>query len=311
MKLGKLHEVDIRKVWPHEQYDFSKWLAAEENIQELGNVLNLSLTDIKTERPVDRYRCDILCRDEITGKVVLIENQLEQTNHDHLGKILTYASGLDASVVVWVVAAARDEHASAIEWLNKHTDDSISFFLIEIHAYKIGDSEPAPQFKIIEQPNDFAKTMKRISRDKEMNESQGCRLEFWTQFNDILEQRGKPFNKRKATTDHWYSVAVGSSECQISIDLVNKEHKIRVGLWIADNKERFDYMKQHKTEIEAAMGMALSWERLDNKKSSLICTYIKGLDFKNQENYPELMNKSIDLVVKMRDVLKEYVLAGL
>ena len=151
MKLGKLHEVDIRKVWPHEQYDFSKWLAAEENIQELGNVLNLSLTDIETERPVDRYRCDILCRDEITGKVVLIENQLEQTNHDHLGKILTYASGLDASVVVWVVAAARDEHASAIEWLNKHTDDSISFFLIEIHAYKIGDSEPAPQFKIIEQ----------------------------------------------------------------------------------------------------------------------------------------------------------------
>ena len=290
MKLGKLHEVDIRKVWPHEQYDFSKWLAAEENIQELGNVLNLSLTDIETERPVDRYRCDILCRDEITGKVVLIENQLEQTNHDHLGKILTYASGLDASVVVWVVAAARDEHAS---------------------AYKIGDSEPAPQFKIIEQPNDFAKIVKRISQDKGMNESQGCRLEFWTQFNDILEQRGKPFNKRKATTDHWYSVAVGSSECQISIDLVNKEHKIRVGLWIADNKERFDYMKQHKTEIEAAMGMALSWERLDNKKSSLICTYIKGLDFKNQENYPELMNKSIDLVVKMRDVLKEYILAEL
>lgn len=265
MKLGKLHEVDIRKVWLHEQYDFSKWLAAEENIQELGNVLNLSLTDIETERLVGSYRCDILCRDEITGKVVLIENQLEQTNHDHLGKILTYASGLDASVVVWVVAAARDEHASAIEWLNKHTDDSISFFLIEIHAYKIGDSEPAPQFKIIEQPNDFAKIVKRISQDKGMNESQGCRLEFWTQFNDILEQRGKPFNKRKATTDHWYSVAVGSSECQISIDLVNKEHKIRVGLWIADSKERFDYMKQHKTEIEAAMGMALSWERLDNK----------------------------------------------
>ena len=101
MKLGKLHEVDIRKVWPHEQYDFSKWLAAEENIQELGNVLNLSLTDIETERLVGSYRCDILCRDEITGKVVRIENQLEQTNHDHLGKILTYASGLDASVVVW------------------------------------------------------------------------------------------------------------------------------------------------------------------------------------------------------------------
>lgn len=307
MKLGKLQEIDIREVWTHEQYDFSKWLSAEDNIQELGNVLNLSLTDIETEKFVGSYRCDILCRDEITGRVVLIENQLEQTNHDHLGKILTYASGLDASVVVWVVASARDEHASAIEWLNKHTDDSISFFLLEIHAYRIGNSEPAPQFKIIEQPNDFAKTVKRIAQDKSVNESQSRRLEFWTQFNDILEQRGKPFNKRKATTDHWYSVAVGSSECQISIDLVNKDHKIRVGLWISDNKERFDYMHQHKEEIEVAMGFPLFWQRLDNKKSSLICTYIKGLDFKAQDNYPELMNEAIDLVVKMRDVLKKYI----
>ena len=197
MKLGKLQEIDIRDVWPHEQYDFSKWLSSEENIQELGNVLNLSLTDVETEKYVGNYRCDILCKDEITGKVVLIENQLESTNHDHLGKILTYASGLDASVVVWIVASARDEHASAIEWLNKHTDDNISFFLIEIHAYKIGDSEPAPQFKIIEQPNDFSKTVKSIAKNKELNESQRCRLEFWTQFNDVLEQRGKPFNKRK------------------------------------------------------------------------------------------------------------------
>lgn len=311
MKLGKLQEIDIREVWTHEQYDFSKWLSAEDNMQELGNVLNLSLSDIETEKFVGSYRCDILCRDEITGRVVLIENQLEQTNHDHLGKILTYASGLDASVVVWVVASARDEHASAIEWLNKHTDDSISFFLLEIHAYRIGNSEPAPQFKIIEQPNDFAKTVKRIAQDKSVNESQSRRLEFWTQFNDILEQRGKPFNKRKATTDHWYSVAVGSSECQISIDLVNKDHKIRVGLWISDNKERFDYMHQHKEEIEVAMGFPLFWQRLDNKKSSLICTYIKGLDFKAQDNYPELMNEAIDLVVKMRDVLKKYIQAEL
>lgn len=311
MKLGKLQEIDIREVWTHEQYDFSKWLSAEDNMQELGNVLNLSLSDIETEKFVGSYRCDILCRDEITGRVVLIENQLEQTNHDHLGKILTYASGLDASVVVWVVASARDEHASAIEWLNKHTDDSISFFLLEIHAYRIGNSEPAPQFKIIEQPNDFAKTVKRIAQDKSVNESQSRRLEFWTQFNDILEQRGKPFNKRKATTDHWYSVAVGSSECQISIDLVNKDHKIRVGLWISDNKERFDYMRQHKEEIEVAMGFPLFWQRLDNKKSSLICTYIKGLDFKAQDNYPELMNEAIDLVVKMRDVLKKYIQAEL
>lgn len=307
MKLGKLQEVDIRTVWPHEQYDFSKWLAAEENIQELGNTLNLSLTDIETEKFVGNYRCDILCKDELSGKTVLIENQLESTNHDHLGKIITYASGLDASVVVWIVASARDEHASAVEWLNKHTDDDISFFLIEVHAYKIGNSDPAPQFKIIEQPNDFAKTVKSISKNSDMSEAQKHRLEFWTQFNEVLEQRRKPFNKRKASTDHWYSVAVGSSECSISIDLVNKEHKIRVSLWIADNKKLFDTLHEQKSEIESALGLPLSWQRLDKKKASVICTYIPGLDFKAQDNYPQLMNESIDLVVKFRKVFSQYI----
>mgnify|MGYP004729901435 FL=1 len=105
----------------------------------------------------------------------------------------------------------------------------------------------------------------RVAQNKGMNESQRYRLEFWTQFNDILEQRGKPFNKRKATTDHWYSIAVGSSECQISIDLVNKNHKIRVGLWISDNKDRFDYMLQQKKEIESAIGFPLLWQRLETR----------------------------------------------
>ena len=306
MKLGKLEEVDIRKVWPHEQYDFSKWLATEENIKELGDALNLSLTDVETETFVGNYRCDILCKDEITGKMVLIENQLEPTNHDHLGKIITYASGLDAAVVVWIVASARDEHASAIEWLNKHTDDEISFFLMEVHAYKIGDSDPAPQFKIIEQPNDFVKIVKAVSKNSDMNESQKNRLEFWTQFNEVVDSQGKPFNKRKATTDPWYNVAIGSSDASIFIDLVNKEHKIRVSLWINDNKDIFDALFQRKDEIETALGFGLEWNRLDNKKASYICTYIKGLDFKKQDNYPMLMEQIVDLVLKMRNVFPKF-----
>lgn len=306
MKLGKLQEIDIRTVWKHEQYDFSKWLATEENIQELGDTLNLSLTDVETEKFVGNYRCDIICKDELTGKMVLIENQLEPTNHDHLGKIITYASGLDAAVVVWIVSSARDEHASAIEWLNKHTDDEISFFLLEVHAYKIGDSAPAPQFKIIEQPNDFVKTVKAIAKNADLNESQKSRLEFWTQFNEVIDTKGKPFNKRKATTDHWYNVAIGSSEASIAIDLVNKEHKIRISLWINDNKDLFDSLYQRKDDIEAEIGIQLDWNRLDGKKASIICTYIKGLDFKKQDNYPYLMEQIIDLVLKMRNVFPQF-----
>ena len=220
MKIGKLKEIDIRKVWAHEQYDFSKWLASESNIQELGDVLNLSLTNVETEKFVGNYRCDILCQDELTGKTVLIENQLEATNHDHLGKIITYASGLDAAVVVWIVAEAREEHASAIEWLNKHTDEEVSFFLLEIHAYTIGDSMPAPQFHIVQQPNDFAKTAKNLSHKEGLSDTQANRLQFWTLFNDELDKRGKPFNKRKPTTDFWYHVALGSSQCHLSIEII-------------------------------------------------------------------------------------------
>ena len=307
MKLGKLKEIDIRKVWAHEQYNFSKWLASESNIQELGDVLNLSLTNVETEKFVGNYRCDILCQDELTGKTVLIENQLEPSNHDHLGKIITYASGLDAAVVVWIVAEARDEHASAIEWLNKHTDEDVSFFLLEIHAYTIGDSMPAPQFRIVQQPNDFAKTAKSMSQKGELNDTQTCRLEFWTKLNDVIDQKGKPFNKRKPSTDHWYSVAVGTSQCHISIELVNKDHKIRIGLWIPDNKELFDTFMEHKAEIEEVTGFALDWDRLEGKKASVISTDIPGLDFGKQDNYPELMEESIEKVMLFKKAFTPYI----
>ncbi len=304
-KLGKLTEVDIRKVWPHEQYDFSSWLAIDENIKGLGDVLNLSLTDIETEKFVGSYRCDILCKDEISGKIVLIENQLEATNHDHLGKIITYASGLDASVVVWIVADAKEEHASAIEWLNKHTTSDVDFFLIEIHAYKIGESDPAPMYKIIEQPNDFAKNVKALTKNEELNDSQKNRLLFWTQFNEAIDAKGKPFNKRKATTEHWYSIAIGSSLCHISIDLVNKEHFVRVGLWIGDNKGLFDKLFSDKNEIEKEIGESLEWDRLDGKKACSIYLRISGLDFNNQDNYPELMNKIIEVSSKFKETFSK------
>ena len=307
MELGKLKEIDIRKVWAHEQYDFSDWLAKEENIQYLGDTLNLSLSDVEKEKFVGSYRCDILCKDEITGKNVIIENQLESTNHDHLGKIITYASGLDAAVVIWIVGNAKEEHASAIEWLNKHTDEEISFFLIEVHAYTIEGSKPAPYFKIIQQPNDFAKQVKSISRNAEMNDSQSSRLEFWTLFNEILERRGKPFNKRKATVDHGYAVAVGSSRCHISIDLVNRDHIIRINMWIPDDKELFDSFFSNKEDIEKEVGHPLTWKKSEDKKAAYAYSVIEGLDFNHPDNYENLINKSIEEVLRFKKAFQPYI----
>ena len=158
--LWTLKEIPLRDVWQHEQYHFSNWLAKEESIKELWSTLNLSLIDVETEKFVWEYRCDILCKDEITEKTVLIENQLEPTNHDHLWKIITYASWLDAGVIVWIVERAREEHKTAIDWLNQHTDEWIAFFLVEIHVYTIWDSAAAPYFKIIAEPNEFVRMIK-------------------------------------------------------------------------------------------------------------------------------------------------------
>ena len=307
MAIGKLEEVDIRELWKHEQYDFSEWLSKKENIENLNDILGLTLVDISKETYVGAYRCDLFAKDETTGIKVIIENQLEMSNHDHLGKIITYASGLDAKVVVWIVKEAREEHRSAIEWLNNNTNSNVNFFLIEIHAYKIGNSDNAPMFQVIEQPNDFIKNNKSTNSSDTMNKSQSQRVEFWNQFNNILVERGKPFNVRKATTDHWYNVAIGTSDAHIDITLVNKDSVIGVELYITDNKDLFDKLYQKKDEIEADLGFKLDWRRLNNSKASRIVTFIKGLNFDDHSNYNDLMNKTIDLAVLMRDTFKKYI----
>ena len=307
MAIGKLEEVDIRELWKHEQYDFSEWLSKKENIENLNDILGLTLVDISKETYVGSYRCDLFAKDETTGIKVIIENQLEMSNHDHLGKIITYASGLDAKVVVWIVKEAREEYRSAIEWLNNNTNSNINFFLIEIHAYKIGNSDNAPMFQVIEQPNDFIKNNKSINSNDTMNKSQSQRLEFWNQFNNVLVERGKPFNVRKSTTDHWYNVAIGTSDARIDITLVNKDSVIGVELYITDNKEFFDKLYQRKDEIENDLGFKLDWRRLNNSKASRIVTFIKGLNFDDHSNYNELINKTIDLAVLMRDTFKKYI----
>lgn len=305
--IGKLTEVDVRELWKHEQYDFSNWLAKEENLEYLNDIIGLTLTDVDKEVYVGPYRCDIVAKDETSGITVIIENQLEGTNHDHLGKIITYASGLNAKVMIWIVKEAKEEHRAAIEWLNNNTNNDVNFFLIEIHAYKIGNSDPAPKFEVVEKPNDFVKRSKVKSDDSDLNKSQGERLAFWEQFNQVVIARGKPFNLRKATTDHWYDVAMGTSDAHIAIDLVNKDGRIVVECYISDNKDLFDTFSDHKEEIESALGFELIWDRLDGKKASRIKYRIEGLNFDDHSNYNELMNLTIDVAVKMRDTFKKYI----
>ncbi len=306
MEYGVLKEVNVRELWAHEQYDFSNWIAKEKNIEMLNEILGLTLVDVNKEVYVGAYRCDLVAIDEATNIKVIIENQLEMSNHDHLGKIITYASGLDATVIVWIVKEAREEHKSAIEWLNNNTNKDINFFLLEIHAYKIGDSLPAPKFEVIEKPNGFIKNSKDRNNSAELNKSQSERIKFWSMFNDVVTERGKPFNIRKASNDHWYDVAMGTSEAHLSITLVNKENYIGISLYINNNKEFFDILYSEKDEIENDLDFHLDWQRLDDKKSSRIIYKIDGLSFDDNSNYNTLMNEVIDKIMLMRKVFKKY-----
>lgn len=306
MKIGSLIEIDIRELWIHEQYDFSNWLSKEDNIKLLGDEVGFTLTNVNKEVYIGSYRCDLVATDETSGDKIIIENQLEATNHDHLGKIITYAAGLDAKSIIWIVQQAREEHRAAIEWLNNNTSKEIGFFLLEIHAYKIDNSRPAPMFKIIEKPNDFVKNSKNGYKEGEMTRSQSERLIFWTEMNKVLVERGKPFNVRKASTDHWYDVALGTSQAHITISLISKNNFITIEVCINNNKELYDKLYALKDEIEEKLDIKLEWLRLDNKKACRILTYINGLDFDDHSNYPELVNKSIDTVIKFRNVFAPY-----
>lgn len=304
MKLGRLKEVDVRELWKHEQYDFSPWLAQDANIELLNDILGLTLVDVESEVYVGAYKCDLVAKDEATDIKVIIENQLECSDHNHLGKIITYASGLNATVIVWIVTEARDEHRSAIEWLNNHTNKDLNFFLIELHAYKIGDSLPAPMFKVLESPNDF---IKGNNDPKDMNKSGWERLNFWTRFNEMIAAKGKPFNIRKARASTYYDITIGTSKAYLFVALVNKEGVLRVVLCILNNHDLFDTLYEQRHEIEGELGFDFDWQRKDSSKRSSIVHEIPGLNFDDHSNYNELMEEIIEKVSKMKSVFSSYI----
>lgn len=163
--LDHLKKVELRKVWPHEALDFTKWLSSPANLNMLGEAVGVELELIETESSVGSFNVDIYAQEAGTGRKVIIENQLEETNHDHLGKVITYAAGKGAQVIIWVVSHARDEHRQAIEWLNEHTDNDFGFFLVEIELWTIGDSKPAPRFNVVGQPNEWTKALRLRERE--------------------------------------------------------------------------------------------------------------------------------------------------
>ena len=307
ISLGQLKEIkDLREVWPHEALDFTPWLAEEKNLALLADAVGLEITVDETESKVGDFNVDIYATETGTERRIIIENQLEDTNHDHLGKLITYASGKGADIVIWIVKRAREEHRAAIEWLNNHTDENISFFLIEIKLYKIGNSDPAVKFEIIEKPNDWTKEVKKQSTNAP---AQQFRLEYWTAFNNYAfanKAFAKEFKQRKPSTNHWMSFSIGSSACGMSVLRLQQQSQVGVELYINDDKELFRSLYERKAEIEADVGAELDWRELPEKKASRILIK-RDANLTDEQEWPQQFDWVMDKLVKMKKAFKKYI----
>ena len=278
IKLSKISKVDLRDCWKNEATDFTPWLASEENIAILADAIGMNELEVKAqEEHVGPFRADILCVDPGTDKLVLIENQLEKTDHNHLGQILTYAAGLDAVTIIWIAEHFTEEHRAAIDWLNRITDKEFNFFGVEIELIKIGDSPAAPIFNVIAKPNGWSKDV-RSSQSSNEGRSEGklFNYEYWSAFVDYMKRNpSKLFRTPSASYDHWMNIAIGKGGMHIALLLNKREQKATIQLYMWDDADKtfFDTLVKYKDEADEKIGVKLTWRRLEGKKASTVDIY--------------------------------------
>ncbi|MDO8664477.1 MAG: DUF4268 domain-containing protein, partial [Candidatus Liptonbacteria bacterium] len=253
-----LQKIDLRDVWSFEP-DFTNWLAQKENLDLLSEEIGVDIKLIKTEANVGLFKVDILGEEESSGRKIIIENQLEDTNHDHLGKIITYASGYDAEIIIWVVRDVREEHQRAIEWLNEHTDEKTGYFLIKIELWQIEGSNPAPKFDVLVSPNEWAKAIKASPAGGELSDTKLQQLDFWTKFKGSVRAKDTNIRLQTPRPQHWYDVSMGSSEAHVALTINSRENLLGCEIYISKNKELFNFLQERKEEIEKEIGEQAEW----------------------------------------------------
>ncbi len=262
--LGKLERIPLRKAWAHEAGEFTPWLAQADNLTLLAESLGLSeLELVGIEHPVGDFKVDILCTDD--GGKVIIENQLEKTNHTHLGQILTYAAGVGARKVIWLAEAFRTEHVAALEFLNQHTTDELDFFAVEIELWRIGDSPMAPSFNVVVKPNDWAKTGQQNAKAAATTTPTKQRqLKFWTGWQAWLQAKGSTLRTQKPLPQHWTNIALGRSGIHLAATVNSRESRVGMEVYInhENSKSMFKQLQAHQVEIDTALGAKLEWMEL-------------------------------------------------
>ena len=297
MELGKLEKIELREVWKHEALDFTRWLARNENIALLSKEIGIDIEVIETEMSVGRYNVDIYARDTESNKKIVIENQLENTNHDHLGKILVYAAGLDADIAIWIVRDVNEEHRQAVEWLNDNSFEKINIFLVKVELWQIDNSPIAPKFQVICEPNNWAKVLKQQSKEN-VSDLELKQMEYWQGFVDYAKSKDKTYISQRPSIYNWYVIRIGSSDYKIKLVHSVNSDMIRCQLEIF-NDGIYKKLEQYRTEIDNKIN-GLEWEYLEDRKVSRISCSNSSQD--NTSSYVWLL----DMVDRFKEVFLDY-----
>jgi len=290
-------------MWPNEARDFTPWLAS--NLSRLGVVLGMDLELTKREADVGDFSLDLLARDLSTNRPVIIENQFGATNHDHFGKLITYAAGIDAAAVIWLAESIRDEHRQAIEWLNRRTDEGVHFFAVLVEVVRIDDSRPAVVFKPIVSPNEWQRVA-QDSADRQTSPKAEAYRRFFQGLLDELREKHRFTGARAAQPQNWYSFPSGIQGVTYGMSFA-QDGRARAEIYIdqgdADsNKALFDRLQAGKTTIETELGESMEWERLDNRRASRIAVYRPGGIDSLPDQLAEIHRWSIERLLKIKKV---------
>lgn len=306
MKIGKLENVSLREIWKSEE-DFTYWL--EENIEILNGSLNLSLSVIEREKSAGTFAVDLLAEDS-EGNRVIIECQLEKTDHDHLGKVLTYLTSLEAKTAIWICSDPRPEHIKTMTWLNEVTPIDVSFYLVKVEGIRIGESPPAPLFSGVCAPSEEAKEIGK--KKEEFAERHNKRLEFWTQLLAKSKERTKLHANISPGKENW--IGTGAGKSGLSYNYVVTMSWGAVELYIDRgkdteeiNKQIFDALRAKKDEIESEFGESLNWDSREGVRMCRIRWTCSDTGLKDEEKWDYLQNKMIDAMIRLEKALKDHI----
>lgn len=302
MQVGRLEILPIRIAFPNEARHFTTWLEAQ--IDAIAERLGLKLTCVQREKAVGSFNVDLLCEDE-NGRPVIIENQLEATNHDHMGKVLTYLVNLDAAAAIWITSEARPEHRKVIDWLNESTPADVSFYLVKAEAVRIGDSPPAPLFTVVSSPS--AELKEAGHRKKEWAEQNVKKAEFWESLLELSRDKTRLFSNIKPSKGGWISTGAGKGG--LSFNYVARLKSACIELYIdtgdrEQNKTIFDALYEGKESIEQEFGGSLDWQRMPDKQASRIEKRFQSGGIANPDSWPALQDKMIDAMIRFEAALR-------